>query len=125
MEGSEERILTLLTAPLRCEIHRREVSSMLQQSKRPYDAQRAEALPKRIRGSVAKWGRVQEPQQTQQSQQPSSSTRNAETSAQQTVEKVVDVLFTADAGESAQRTAEQVVDGACHSSRWNEWSTTC
>ena len=32
---------------------------MLQQSKRPYDAQRAEAWPKRIRGSVAKWGRVQ------------------------------------------------------------------
>ena len=60
VEGSEELILTLRTEPLRCEIHRREVSSMLQQSKRPYDAQLAEgAWPKRIRGSVAKWSRVQ------------------------------------------------------------------
>ena len=58
-EGSEERTLTLRTEPLRCEIHRREVSSMLQQSKRPCDAQRAAAWPKRIRGSVAKWCRVQ------------------------------------------------------------------
>ena len=33
---------------------------MLQQSKRPCDAQRAEgAWPKRIRGSVAKWRRLQ------------------------------------------------------------------
>ena len=59
VEGSEERILTLRAEPLRCEIHRLEVSSMLQQSKRPYDAQRAEAGPKHIRGSVAKWGRMQ------------------------------------------------------------------
>ena len=54
VEGFEERIFTLRTEPLRCEIHRREVSSMLQQSKRPYDAQRAEAWPMRIRGLVAK-----------------------------------------------------------------------
>ena len=40
VEGSEELILTLRTEPLRCEIHRREVSSMLQQSKRPDEAQR-------------------------------------------------------------------------------------
>ena len=60
VEGSEELILTLRTEPLRCEIHRREVSSMLQQSKRPYDAQLAEgAWPMCIRGSVAKWSRVQ------------------------------------------------------------------
>ena len=86
MEGSEERILTLRTVPLRCEIHRREVSSMLQQAKRPCDAQRAEAWPKRIRGSVAKCGRVQPPHQMQQPQQPSSSTYNAGTSAQRTAE---------------------------------------
>ena len=57
--NSEERILTLRTEPPRFEIHRREVSSMLQQSKRLYDAQRAEALPKRSQGSVAKRRRVQ------------------------------------------------------------------
>ena len=60
VEGSEERISTLRTVPIRCEMHRREVSSMLQQSRRPCDAPRAErAWPKRIRGSVAKCGRVQ------------------------------------------------------------------
>ena len=75
---------------LRCEIHRREVSNMLQQSKRPYDAHRAEAWPKRIRGLVSKSGRVQAAQQTQRPQQPSSSTYDAGTSAQRTADQVVD-----------------------------------
>ena len=56
VKGSEERILSLGTEPLRFEIHRREVCSMLQHSKRPCDAQRAEgAWPKRIWSSVANW----------------------------------------------------------------------
>ena len=59
VKGSEERILTLRTEPLRGKIHRREVFSILQQSQCPHDAQRAEAWPKLIRGSVAKWSRVQ------------------------------------------------------------------
>ena len=49
------------------------------------------------------------PQQTQQSQQPSSSTCDAGTSAQQTAQQVVDVPVTTDAGKSVQRTVGQVV----------------
>ena len=43
VECSKERILSLRTETLRCEIHRREVSSMLQQTKRQQDAQGAES----------------------------------------------------------------------------------
>ena len=50
------------------------------------------------------------PQQTQQSQQPSSSTCNAGTSAQQTVEQVVDVPVATEAGAGVQRTVEQIID---------------
>ena len=43
VEGSKERILSSSTETLRCEIHRREVSSMLQQTKRQQDAERGQS----------------------------------------------------------------------------------
>ena len=54
VEGTQERILSLGTEPLRCE--------MLHQTKRRRDAQSQSAecaWPKRVRSSDTKWGRVQ------------------------------------------------------------------
>ena len=50
------------------------------------------------------------PQQQHQSQQPSSSTDDAGTSVQRTVEQVVDVPVEAETGAGVQRTVEQVID---------------
>ena len=59
------------------------------------------------RQKVERW--TEAPQQTQQSQQPNTSTYDAGTSAQRTAEEVVDVPVTTDAGAGVQRTVEQII----------------